>query len=194
MKYISIDIETTGLDPDKHQVIEFAAILEDTNSSLPVDKLPFYYKTVRNATDTYTIDPAVVKMHLSLFNILDQLRYNLESDTEWVWEFGLATSFREWLDQQGFEGKKIVIAGKNFGWFDARFLRRQKNWEIIQHHQRFLDPVLGFIDDEKDDVPPDMATCKERAGLSPEVAHTAYEDAKDVIRLLRFYFGQEILK
>jgi len=29
MKYFSIDIETTGLNPEKHQVLEFAAVFDD---------------------------------------------------------------------------------------------------------------------------------------------------------------------
>lgn len=40
MKYVSIDIETTGLDREKHQVLEVGAIIEDTNNPLPFDEIP----------------------------------------------------------------------------------------------------------------------------------------------------------
>lgn len=36
MKYVSIDIETTGLNPEVHQVIELAAVLEDTENLRPI--------------------------------------------------------------------------------------------------------------------------------------------------------------
>ena len=35
MRYISIDLETTGLDSENNQIIEFGAVLEDTNNILP---------------------------------------------------------------------------------------------------------------------------------------------------------------
>lgn len=40
MKYVSIDLETTGLDPVSCQILSFSAILEDTNNPLPYDKIP----------------------------------------------------------------------------------------------------------------------------------------------------------
>lgn len=43
MKYVSIDIETTGLDRDKHQVLSIGAIVEDTKMKLPYDQIPKFY-------------------------------------------------------------------------------------------------------------------------------------------------------
>lgn len=43
MKYVSIDIETTGLDRDKHQVLSIGAIVEDTELKLPYDQIPKFY-------------------------------------------------------------------------------------------------------------------------------------------------------
>jgi oligoribonuclease (3'-5' exoribonuclease) len=40
MKYISVDIETTGLDPEKNKIISVAAIIEDTENKLPFDQCP----------------------------------------------------------------------------------------------------------------------------------------------------------
>ena len=45
MKYISIDVETTGLNPETCQILSFAAVVEDTkNRDVPVEELPFFYK------------------------------------------------------------------------------------------------------------------------------------------------------
>jgi len=40
MKYLSIDLETTGLDPVKYQILTFSAILEDTTTKLEFEKCP----------------------------------------------------------------------------------------------------------------------------------------------------------
>lgn len=40
MKYISIDLETTGLDPENDQILSIAAIIEDSNNQLPFQDIP----------------------------------------------------------------------------------------------------------------------------------------------------------
>jgi len=40
MKYISIDVETTGLDTENDQVLSIAAIIEDSNNPLPFEDIP----------------------------------------------------------------------------------------------------------------------------------------------------------
>ncbi len=40
MKYLSIDIETTGLEKDRYQILSIGAILEDTEKKLSFDKIP----------------------------------------------------------------------------------------------------------------------------------------------------------
>ena len=40
MRYISIDIETSGLDPEKNCVLSIGAIIEDTTKKLPYEECP----------------------------------------------------------------------------------------------------------------------------------------------------------
>lgn len=40
MLYVSIDIETSGLDPQKNKVLSIGAIIEDTTKKLPYEELP----------------------------------------------------------------------------------------------------------------------------------------------------------
>ena len=40
MKYVSIDIETSGLNYDMNHVLSIGAIIEDTNNKLPYEELP----------------------------------------------------------------------------------------------------------------------------------------------------------
>ncbi len=43
MKYLSIDIETTGLNPEKHQVLSIGVIVEDTTKKLPFSEIPKFH-------------------------------------------------------------------------------------------------------------------------------------------------------
>lgn len=43
MIYLSIDIETTGLDPEKHQILSIGVIVEDTNKKLPFEEIPKFH-------------------------------------------------------------------------------------------------------------------------------------------------------
>ena len=40
MKYVSIDIETTGLDTVNDDILSIGAVIEDTNSPKPIEELP----------------------------------------------------------------------------------------------------------------------------------------------------------
>jgi len=46
MKYISIDIETTGLDPVNHKTLSIGAIIEDTENKLPYEELPKFHVAI----------------------------------------------------------------------------------------------------------------------------------------------------
>jgi len=46
MIYISIDTETTGLNPENCQLLSFGAIVEDTNKKLPFDQIPKFHCAV----------------------------------------------------------------------------------------------------------------------------------------------------
>lgn len=43
MKYLSIDIETTGLSPENHQILSIGVIVEDTNNKLPFEEVPKFH-------------------------------------------------------------------------------------------------------------------------------------------------------
>lgn len=43
MKYLSIDIETTGLDSENHQILSIGVIVEDTEKKLPFDEIPKFH-------------------------------------------------------------------------------------------------------------------------------------------------------
>jgi oligoribonuclease (3'-5' exoribonuclease) len=46
MKYLSIDIETTGLDRENHKVLSIGAILEDTTKNLSFEEVPKFHAAI----------------------------------------------------------------------------------------------------------------------------------------------------
>jgi len=81
---------------------------------------------------------------------------------------------------------KYIIAGKNVHAFDIKFMNSIdfKMDEFSYPAHRHFDPAELYVDWENDDELPDLATCKQRAGIEGEVSHTALGDAWDVIQLL----------
>jgi len=43
MKYLSIDIETTGLNPENHQILSIGVIVEDTTKKSPFHEIPKFH-------------------------------------------------------------------------------------------------------------------------------------------------------
>ena len=68
--YVSIDIETSGIDPKTCEIIEFAAVLDDLSCAHPpsVDRLPSFHCYL--AKDSYTGEPYALSMHSTIFLVL----------------------------------------------------------------------------------------------------------------------------
>lgn len=197
MKFVSIDIETTGLNPKEHQIIEFAAVIADTDGATPVDEFPSFRRLVFHG-DGYKVQPYAATMHVELWKELAQKSI---VDENCCYSGSLEQELANWLRDHGFEEVKdplkdplrddanklesIVAAGKNFGAFDLQFLLNNNHWgRLVKFSHRTLDPAMLFLrhDDEK---PPSLKQCMERAGIPGEVPHTALEDARIVVELIR---------
>ncbi len=183
MKYVSIDIETSGLDPAYCNVIDFAAIIDDLDDPLPLDVLPRFQRYVMH--NLYTGEAYALGMHANIFKKLAKPSDHKED--QFVWHTHLLEEFRIFLLKHGLicdNGPKVLVGGKNFQGFDKRFLERMPGYADIRWHHRSLDPAMLYMA-AGDKEPPSMQTCLDRAGLSDEVAHTAYQDALLVVKLLR---------
>ena len=186
MKYVSIDIETTGLNPETCQILSFGAIIEDTNNPLPFEEIPKFYKVFNHKF--IQGEPFALNMNSSLIKeIKEGVSENLsgiDSLSYQFWDFLYAEGF----EPEG-EGRKISlkVAGKNFQGFDMKFLDKVNKFNMyFKVHQRVLDPASLFVDFKNDEWLPNLFQCKERADMNIlEVSHNALEDAWDVIQVLR---------
>jgi len=178
-QYLSIDIETTGLDPDTCQILEIGAVLDDWQR--PVDRLPVYHRLVVHPQ--YRGDAYALALNSKLLK-----RLAGPQDSDFRAPDQIADDFRRWLQLQGWDGdKSLTPAGKNFASFDKQFLKRLPGFErAVPLSHRTIDPAILFWNPATDDKLPDSKTCYERAGLDGKVAHTAVEDALAVVKLIRF--------
>jgi DNA polymerase III epsilon subunit-like protein len=193
MKYVSIDIETTGLNPDKCEILEMAAVY-DNNPVIPIEQLPVFRYRVKK--DTYTGEPYALHMHQRLLFDIATHPVNVSAlgRTSWDNQYGspvwLAKKFQSWLYDQDIDPHCFNVAGKNFANFDARFLRQLDGWkQFIKWHHRILDPGSMYVR-PGDTQLPGTGECCGRAGIytADEIdgsKHEALFDARVVVALVR---------
>ena len=165
MTYVSIDIETTGLNPLKDQILQFGAV-KSTGEMFTRD-----IKWARISGDPFALD-----MNKNLLNCVNGISIR-----------NLHSQFKEWL---GNPTDTILAAGKNIAGFDYPFLA-QVGFEVMFKHG-FLDP--GPLYFQSGDIKiPNLTECLKRAGMVPTNLHTALGDAWDVHRLIQFKLTNERL-
>jgi len=177
MPYVSIDIETTGLDSDICQVLEVGAVFENWKS--PVDQLPEFrqilkYTELRGQPFAFALNAGLLK-----------LIANPPVDCLFCQPYELGQRLADWVRACGLDPMNLTAAGKNFASFDMQFLKKLPAFnEFVRFRHRVLDPAILYwqFDDES---LPNSKTCYQRAGLDSKVSHTAVEDARAVVRLIR---------
>lgn len=195
MKYTSIDIETTGLDPENCDIIEFAAVVDDLRVQRPIEELPKFQTFILK--EQYTGSAFALAMHCEIFK---QLARWQEIGIEICRIEDLMANFATFLTTQA--GYKladngeipVVVAGKNFSNFDLNFLKKIPNFEesAVKFFHRTLDPCTLYLDPRIDTEPPSTKSCIERAGIDFEgKEHRALDDALAVINLIRNKFPLE---
>ena len=80
MKYVSIDLETTGLNPETCQIIEFGAVIDDTANPKPLNELPTFHLYIDHMEhNTIRGEPFALSMHSEIFRRIaerDIKKYN----------------------------------------------------------------------------------------------------------------------
>jgi len=218
MKYVSIDIETSGLNHDMNHVLSIGAIIEDTNNKLPYEELPKFnaivlQNNIQGSPRAVTMNQEIISLMGDYLEGTDEVRKSLNSNSgyEFYEEEDVIKEFYKFLWSNGFatldspsthvNGKltpiidgrtkpiTLNVAGKNFGTFDRLFLVELPWWQkLIRTRQRVLDPAILCVDWENDTSLPSLTTCKERMNVEGIVTHNALEDAWDVIEILRKFY------
>lgn len=180
MKYLSIDIEATGL-AENCQIIEFAMIPFDTQFRRLEESL---------ARTTYVHSPSFEDLKDSLD---PWVREHNEKIFRKAHSEGLMMSeFKNWLEtylkspevRQYFGAQKIVLFGKSMTAIDLPFLTRDLGWDFMRkyfHHRNLDLSSIGYGLIDLGQLPMGMdsgSNMMNHLGMG-EVAHTALEDAKN---------------
>lgn len=186
MQYLSIDLETTGLDPKKHNIIEFAAVLTNTKSKTLVANEPYFHCYVAPPEGGYVGSPVALGMNGEIFKIIGEL---LKTPAPYRNELVLSPekvsfAFKKWLEIYKIDlNKHLTCAGKNFASFDKQFIENCLPGFPKIHH-RCIDPAMFYLDENDIEIP-NTEKCLMRAGLVINITHRALDDARNVIELIR---------
>lgn len=199
MRYVSLDLETSGSDPLRHQVLELAAVVEDTRrtATTPLTELPSFRRALRHPELTGTAGALALNARL-----LAELSDKTNADASDICTPAeVLSQLRAFLLANGFRADvkdrvSFTIAGKNVGVFDIPFLRQLPGWgTIIRAEPAVLDPASFYLNWHKDSRLPSMLICQARSGVpEPHVAHEALADALEVVRLLRPFYERPFYK
>jgi hypothetical protein len=109
MVYCSIDIETSGLDHEKHKVLSIGAIIEDTETKLPYDECPKFNAIVLQ--NEIVGSPRAITMNKQIISMIgdylegdDEVRHNFNTHTDYSFfkEDEVVKEFYWWLEKNGY--------------------------------------------------------------------------------------------
>jgi len=203
MKYLSLDLETTGLNPETCQVLQIGAIVDDLQNPKPREECPTFNMIVSH--EQFQGEAYALQMNSWIFKRIAGISVNETVDAIPVGRVGARTvsvkhglkttdpfdAFGVFLAEHFWDEKKrktqAIVAGKNVASFDMKFLPPSVTENF---HYKTIDPAMLYFRSE-DNSPPSLTKCLTRAGLDGTVSHEATDDAWAVIQLIRKHFGVE---
>ena len=190
--YISIDIETTGID-DRSEILQISAVVDDGNS---LDKLTTIDLPIKHEFIEYS-EPYAIGMNAKLFEKMMDRDFKTYSPLSAIQALcGLMEHVQNtYLDENGKE-QKIMFAGKNVASFDIpkirNFIKKHSGtFGYLEYfdkmcHYKTLDVGSLYFDVFGDNV---SLTKINKLTERNEVSHNALDDAWDVIHAVRHKLG-----
>lgn len=180
MKYLSIDLEATGLG-ENCQIIEFAMIPFDTQFKRLEEPLArsVYIHCPSFEDLKPTLDPWVREHNEKIIRKAHSEGLMLSEFKVWLQKYLESPEVRNY-----FQSQKIVLFGKSMNAIDLPFMNRDLGWEFMRKyfHHRILDlSSIGYGMVDLGNLPQGMdsgTNLMNHLGMG-EVAHTALEDAKN---------------
>ena len=180
MKYLSIDIEATGLG-ENCQIIEFAMIPFDTKLKRLEESLAksFYIHCPSFEDLKESLDPWVREHNEKIIR---------KAHAEGLLMSEFKETLKKYLESSEvktyFENQKIVLFGKSMTAIDLPFLNRDLGWDFMRkyfHHRNLDLSGIGYALIDLGLLPLGMDSGSNLMNYlnMGEVAHTALEDAKN---------------
>lgn len=190
MRYLSIDIEATGLNPND-LMIEFAAVPVDAQKKMILEDESFhcYIKCPRFEELKPNLNEWVIKHNKELIE-----KAHHEGLTSLDFKKELTKYLNSETLKDFFANKKIVFLGKSLSAIDIPFLTRDLGKDFMDQYfsHRTLDVTsvtYSYIDAQKLPQKTESGSELMKHFNMGEVAHTAKEDA---INTAKLYF--ELIK
>jgi DNA polymerase III epsilon subunit-like protein len=108
MKYVSIDIETSGLNHDMNHVLSIGAIIEDTNNKLPYEELPKFnaivlQNNIQGSPRAITMNKEIISLMGEYLEGTNEVRSVLNNNSGYKFyeEDEVVKEFYYWLDNNG---------------------------------------------------------------------------------------------
>jgi oligoribonuclease (3'-5' exoribonuclease) len=184
--YISLDIETTGLDRISN-ILQIAMVYDDLET--PVKDLPKFNVKIFHNSFRYS-EPFALAMNAKLIKEMS-VGYDKLGEG-WVHNQFAGESILRFMQQFTQDNtEKIVFAGKNVASFDIPMVRGmldQKDLTIFNKicHYKTIDVGSLYFDVFKENV--SLSKINELTGRK-EVSHDALDDALDVVYAIRHKLG-----
>ncbi len=192
--YLSIDIETTGID-DRSEILQISAVIDDLVS--PISELKILDMPIKHKSIEYS-EPYALGMNAELFKKM--MNKDFKTYSPKIAAFTLVSFMEEmqtkFLDERG-KPQKIIFSGKNVASFDIPkirlFIDKQdtEGLNLLRRfddmiHYKTLDVGSLYYDVFKDNV--SLSKINELTGRN-EVSHNALDDAFDVVYAVRHKLG-----
>lgn len=180
MKYLSIDLEATGLG-ENCQIIEFAMIPFDTQLKRLEDSLArsvyIHCPSFEDLRDT--LDPWVREHNEKIIRKAHSEGLMMSEFKEFLTKYLESPEVRSYFGNQ-----KIVLFGKSMTAIDLPFMTRDLGWEFMRkyfHHRNLDLSGIGYSLIDLGLLPMGMDSGSNMMNYlnMGEVAHTALEDAKN---------------
>ena len=117
MKYVSIDIETSGLNHDMNHVLSIGAIIEDTTKKLPYEELPKFnaivlQNNIQGSPRAITMNKEIISLMGEYLEGTNEVREVLNNNSGYKFyeEEDVVKEFYYWLDSNGL-GHGLVNSG-----------------------------------------------------------------------------------
>lgn len=195
MRYLSIDIEATGLNENDY-IIEFGMIPFCTESKKVEESLArnFYIKCPSFETLKPNLAPWVIEHNEKLINKAHNFGIQLDSFKDELETYLISREVKNYFNNENKE--KIILFGKSMSAIDLPFLNRDLGWDFMRkyfHHRNLdLSSTANTLIDFKY-LPKECSSgsyLMKHLGMG-DVKHTALEDAKNTalmyLKLIELY-------
>ena len=120
MIYLSIDVETTGLEKDRYQILSIGAILEDTTKKLSFEEIPKFHAAILH--NEITGSPFALNMNKKIIEAIVQYQTAEDQDEkndlvqmtcmQFYREDQVVEGFYHWLYDNGLVDFNPLLAGQ----------------------------------------------------------------------------------